>query len=150
MQELFSDLQFICLFTFSRVLLVYQFFVLNIFYLLLSEIDFTYFLSYLLTYLLTYLLRTQYSAVDVRFGFTISVLISQLDYLKILGVVGVLVVHRQLIDDLVMYLTILSLLVTLFVQLEVVSNSGKLLKNAALHGENLENSYPCLLLKQFL
>ena len=58
--------------------------------------------------------------------------------------------HRQLIEDLVLKsnLTILSILVTAFVQVEFVSLL--LLRDSALHGENLENSYPCLLAKQFL
>ena len=47
-----------------------------------------------------------------------------------------------------MYFTVLSILVTAFGQVEVVSLP--LLRDAALHGENLENSYPCLLVKQFL
>ena len=48
--------------------------------------------------------RTQSSVVDVHFGFTISVPISQVDSLKIpmLGVEGVLVMHRQLMEDLVL------------------------------------------------
>ena len=76
----------------------------------------------------------------------------------ILGVEGVLVIHGQLMEDLVlkanmlmeslMYFTVLSILVTAFGQVEVVSLP--LLRDAALHGENLENSYPCLLVKQFL
>ena len=39
---------------------------------------------------------------DVHFGFTKSVLISQVGWLKILilGVEGVLVMHRQLMEDL--------------------------------------------------
>ena len=44
-------------------------------------------------------------------------------------------------------LAVLSILVTVFVQVEVVSLP--LLKDAARHGENLENCYPCLLVKQF-
>ena len=58
--------------------------------------------------------------------------------------------HRQLIEDLVLKsnLTILSILVTVLVQVEFVSLL--LLRDSALHGENLENSYPCLLVKQFL
>ena len=45
-------------------------------------------------------------------------------------------------------LTILFILVSVFAQVEVVSLP--LLKDAALHGENLENCSPCLLVKQFL
>ena len=64
--------------------------------------------------------------------------------------------HGQLMEDLVlksnllmaclMKLTDLSILVTVFVQVGVVSLP--LLKDAALHGENLENSYLCLLVNQ--
>ena len=48
--------------------------------------------------------RTQSSVMDVLFQFTKSVLISQADWLKILilGVEGVLVMHMQLIEDLVL------------------------------------------------
>ena len=44
------------------------------------------------------------SSVDVRFGFTKSVPISQVDQLKILilDVEGVLVIHGQLMEDLVL------------------------------------------------
>ena len=103
--------------------------------------------------------KTQSSVVDVRFGFTKSVPISQVDQLKILilGVEGVLVMHGQLIDlmlnsnlliEKLMQLTTLSILVTAFVQVKAVSLP--LLRDVALHGEHLENSYPCLLLEQFL
>ena len=43
---------------------------------------------------------------------------------------------------------ILSILVTSFVQVEVVSLA--LLKDTALHGENLKKCYFCLIVKQFL
>ena len=68
--------------------------------------------------------RTRSSVVNVHFRFTKSVLISQVDWLKILilGVEGVLVMHKQLMEDLVlksnwlmanlMYLTILFIVVT--------------------------------------
>ena len=48
--------------------------------------------------------RNQSSVVDVRFGLTKSVLISQVDKFKmlILGVEGVLVMHGQLMEDLVL------------------------------------------------
>ena len=104
--------------------------------------------------------KTQSSVVDVRFGFTKSVPISQVDQLKILilGVEGVLVMHGQLIEDLVlksnllieklMQLSVLSILVTVFVQVKTVSLP--LLRDVALHGEHLENSYPCRLVEQFL
>ena len=53
--------------------------------------------------------RTRSSVVDIRFGFTNSVLISQLYWLKIpiLGVEGVLVMHRQLMGDLELELNLL-------------------------------------------
>ena len=66
--------------------------------------------------------------------------------------------HKQLMEDLVlksnllmeslMYLTILSILATVFVQAEVVSLP--LFKDAVLHEKNLEDSYPCFLVNQFL
>ena len=64
--------------------------------------------------------------------------------------------YGQLMEDLVLKsnllmaslikLTDLSILVTVFVQVGVVSLP--LLKDAALHGKDLENSYHCLLVKQ--
>ena len=66
--------------------------------------------------------------------------------------------HRKLMEDLVlksnlvmknlMQLTILSILATVFLQVDIVNLP--LLKDATLHGENLEDSYPCLHVKQFL
>ena len=66
--------------------------------------------------------------------------------------------HGQLMEDLelksnllmesLMWLTIMFILVTLFVPVEVVNLP--LLKGATLHKENLGNCYPCLLVKQFL
>ena len=47
-----------------------------------------------------------------------------------------------------MKLTNLSILVTVFVQVGVVSLP--LLKDTALHGKDLDNSYLCLLVKQLL
>ena len=65
--------------------------------------------------------------------------------------------HRKLMEDLVlksnlvmknlMQLTILSILATVFLQVDIVNLP--LLKDATLHGENLEDSYPCLHVKQF-
>ena len=82
----------------------------------------------------------------------------QVDQLKILILRGFLVMHRQLMEDLVlnpnlliaslMQLTILHILVIVFVQVEVVSLP--LLKDATLHGETLENCCPCILVKLFL
>ena len=72
--------------------------------------------------------RTQSSAVDIRFEFTKSVLTFRVDQSKILilGVEGVLKMHRKLMEDLelksnlmmesLMQSTILSILVTVFVQ----------------------------------
>ena len=66
--------------------------------------------------------------------------------------------HRKLMEDLVlksnlvmknlMQLTILSISATVFLQVDIVNLP--LLKDATLHGENLEDSYPCLHVKQFL
>ena len=66
--------------------------------------------------------------------------------------------HRKLMEDLMlksnlvmknlMQLTILSILATVFLQVDIVNLP--LLKDATLHGENLEDSYPCLHVKQFL
>ena len=66
--------------------------------------------------------------------------------------------HRKLMEDLMlksnlvmknlMQLTILSILATVFLQVDIVNLP--LLKDATLHGENLEDSYPCLHIKQFL
>ena len=66
--------------------------------------------------------------------------------------------HRQLMKNLLlksnllmaslMLSTILSIVVTVFVQVTVVSLP--LLKGAASHGENLGDCYPCLLVKHFL
>ena len=66
--------------------------------------------------------------------------------------------HRKLMEDLVlksnllmknlMQLTILSTLATVFLQVDIVNLP--LLKDATLHGENLEDSYPYLHVKQFL
>ena len=50
MRELSSDLQLICFFIFSRLLSVCNFFVVNISYLLLLGIDFTYFTYFTLLY----------------------------------------------------------------------------------------------------
>ena len=65
--------------------------------------------------------------------------------------------HRKLMEDLMlksnlvmknlMQLTILSILATVFLQVDIVNLP--LLKDATLHGENLEDSYPCLHVKQF-
>ena len=66
--------------------------------------------------------------------------------------------HRKLMEDLMlksnlvmknlMQLTILSILATVFLQVDIVNLP--LLKDATLHGENLEDFYPCLHVKQFL
>ena len=104
--------------------------------------------------------RTQSSLMDVCFRFTKSVLMSQLDQLKILilDAEGVLVMHRQLMKDLVlksnllianlMQLTSLPILVNVIVQMLV--KSLPLLKDATMNGENLEKCYLCLTVKQFL
>ena len=73
----------------------------------------------------------------------------------ILGAEDDLVMHRLLMEDLVlrsnllmvslMYQTILPILVIVFVQVEVVSLP--LLKDDSLHGQNLENCDTCLLVK---
>ena len=73
----------------------------------------------------------------------------------ILGAEDDLVMHRLLMEDLVlksnllmvslMYQTILPILVIVFVQVEVVSLP--LLKDDSLHGQNLENCDPCLPVK---
>ena len=97
---------------------------------------------------------------------TKSVLISHVDWLKILilGVEGVLVMHGQLMEDLVLKSNLLManlmqlsmpILVTIFVKVEVVNLP--LLKDAALHGGIQRTVFfqrkvrePCLLVKQFL
>ena len=66
--------------------------------------------------------------------------------------------HRELMEELMlksnlvmknlMQLAILSILATVFLQVDIVNLP--LLKDATLHGENLEDSYPCLHVKQFL
>ena len=89
--------------------------------------------------------RTWPSVVDAGFGLT-SVLTIQTYWWKILilGVEGVSVILRQLMENLVLksnlLLAILSILVMVIVQMEVVTLP--LLKDAALHGENLDNCYP--------
>ena len=59
-----------------------------------------------------------------------------------------LVLNSNVVMKNLMKLIILSIFVTVFIQVEVVS--FPLLRDAALHGQYLENSYLCSLAKQFL
>ena len=58
------------------------------------------------------------------------------------------VLKSNFLMETLMQLTILCILENAFIQLEVVSLP--LLRDTALHGENLENFHPCLLEAQFL
>ena len=59
-----------------------------------------------------------------------------------------LLLKSNLVMKNLMQLTILSILATVFLQVDIVNLP--LLKDVTLHGENLEDSYPCLHVKQFL